>query len=74
MTHQLAMCHLTDGMDEVVMVKIFEPILVQIVGIGATVEVMSRGVFNTVLITSILQSLRTCETMKARDLLGTPLH
>ena len=51
---QLAMSHPTDGMNEVASVKILEPILIRIVGVGATIEFMSRGVLNSILVTSIL--------------------
>ena len=36
------------------MVEVFEPILVQIVGVGMMIEIMGRGVFNTIFIASIL--------------------
>ena len=49
------MSHTTDGVDEVAAVKIFEPVLVWIVGVGATVKVYRRRVLTTLLITSILQ-------------------
>ena len=39
-TSQFATSHLTDGMDEVLMVKIFKSILVWIMGVGAIVELM----------------------------------
>ena len=48
------MLHLTDGMDKVVTVEIFETVLIRVVCIGTTVEVMGRGIFNPVLVTSIL--------------------
>ena len=38
---QLAMRHSTDGMDEVMTVKVLEPILVRIMGVRATVKVVS---------------------------------
>ena len=44
MTCQLVMCHPTDSMDEIPMVKILKAILIGIVGIGMVVELMSRGV------------------------------
>ena len=55
-TSQLVACHLTDGMDEVVTVQIFEPILIRVMGVRATVELMSRRVLYPVLITSILRN------------------
>ena len=48
------MCHLTNGMDKITAVEVLKPILVQVVSIRMTIEVMSRGVFYTVLVTSIL--------------------
>ena len=39
-TGQLTMCHVTDGMDEVMTVKVFKPILVRIMHVGATVKLM----------------------------------
>ena len=36
---QLAMSHLTDGVNEVSAVEIFEPVLIQIVSVGPTMEV-----------------------------------
>ena len=51
---QLAMSHPTDGMDKVPTVEIFETILIRVVGVGPTMEVGSRRVFDPVLITSIL--------------------
>ena len=61
MTRQFAMRHPTDGVDKVTTVEIFEPVLIWVMSIGATVELMSRRVFNTVLIMSILrQGQNTC--------------
>ena len=54
MTSQFAPSHMTDGMDEVVTVKIFKTILIRIVGVGPTIEVQSGRVFHSILITSIL--------------------
>ena len=48
-------------MDEVPSVEIFKPILIRVVSVGATVEIMSRRVFNSILVTGILQeSQNTC--------------
>ena len=41
-----------------------EPILIWIMGVRMTVEVMSRGVFYSILIMSILKGVRTHVTMK----------
>ena len=54
MAHQLAMCHPTDGVDEVATVEIFKPVLVQVMGIGTTIKVMCRRVFDSILIASVL--------------------
>ena len=45
------MHHPANRMDEVVVVKVFKPILIRVMGIGTTIEVVCRGVLNTVLIT-----------------------
>ena len=37
---QLAMGHLTDGVNKVSMVKVFKPILIRVMGVGMTIEVM----------------------------------
>ena len=55
-TGQLVTSHPTDGMDKVAAVKVLEPILVRIVGVGPTVEVGGRRVFYPVLIMSVLRS------------------
>ena len=54
-TSQLTTSYPTDSMDEIPMIEIFEPILVWVVGIGSTIEVMGRGILDTILIASILQ-------------------
>ena len=59
MVSQFAVCYSTDGMDEVTTVEVFEPILVRIMRVGMTVEVMSRQVFDPILVTSVLE--RTSE-------------
>ena len=53
-TSQLTTSHPTDGMDEVSAIEIFEPVLIQVVGVGPTMEVDGGGVLNPVLIMSIL--------------------
>ena len=40
MASQLAMGHLTDGVNEVLMVKIFEPVLIRIMCVGTTVKLV----------------------------------
>ena len=49
------MCHSTDGMDKVAAVEVLKPVLVWVMSVQATIEVMSRGVLYTVLVTSILK-------------------
>ena len=55
---ELAASHSTDGVDEVPMVKILEPILVRIMSVGPPVKVHCRRVLNPVLITSILRNIQ----------------
>ena len=54
MTSELMTSYLTDSMDEVSTIKILEPILIQIVGVGSMIEVQSRRVLDSVLVTGIL--------------------
>ena len=54
MIRQFAMCHSANSVDEISLVEIFEPVLVGIVHVRTTVELVSRRVFNPILITSIL--------------------
>ena len=72
MTSQLTAHHLTDGMDEVSMIKIFEPILIQIMGVGAKEEIMSQGVLNTVFIASVLQDGQDTWNVQHRGLTRYP--
>ena len=75
MTHQLATCHPTNGMDKITTVQVFEPVLIGIMGVGLTVEFVGRGVFNPILVTSVLREyISTCGTTGTRDLLDTPPH
>ena len=60
MTRQLATHHPTDGVDKITMIEVLKPILVRIMGIGTTIEVVSRRVFDSVLVASILQK---CQNM-----------
>ena len=53
---QLTASHLTDGMDEVSVIKVFKPILIRVMGVGPTMEIGRRRAFNPVLITSILEN------------------
>ena len=54
MMSQFAACHLTNGVDEVSAIEIFKPILIQVMGIRMMIKVVHRGVFNAVLVASIL--------------------
>ena len=71
---QFAVRHLTDGMNKVAMIKIFESVLVRIMGVGTMIKVMGRRIFDPVFITSILWKCQTRVTTKTRDLLGIPPH
>ena len=51
---QLMPCHPTNGVNEVLLIEIFETILVRVVGVGPMEEIMCRGVLDTVLVVSIL--------------------
>ena len=54
MVGQLAPCHPTQGMDEVPPIEIWEPILVRVVRVETQEEIMSGGVFHSILVTGIL--------------------
>ena len=54
MTAELATSHAADRMDEVRAVKVFKPVLVQVVGVGTMIEVVSRRVLPTLFVTCIL--------------------
>ena len=54
MPAEFAASHPTDGVDEVGPVKIFEPVLVRIMGVGSAVEVIGRRILTAFLITCIL--------------------
>ena len=47
--------HPADGMDKIIMVEVFKPVLIGIMGVGMMIELMSGRVLNTILITSILE-------------------
>ena len=72
-TQQLTTRHSTNGMNEIPMVKIVEPIFIGVMGVGVAVEIMSGGVLHSVLVTSILDDIRTRGTLAISDLRGTPL-
>ena len=74
MTGQLASHHLTQGMDEVPTIKIVEPVLIWVMSVGTTVEIVGRRVLHSILVTSILGNIRTCVTMRIKDLHNTPPH
>ena len=51
---QLAAHHLTDSVNEIPTVQVFEPVLVRIMRVGVTIELVRRRVLNPVFITSVL--------------------
>ena len=46
--------HTTNRMDEVGAIEIFKPVLIRVVGIGTAVEIISRRILSTLLVTCIL--------------------
>ena len=68
MTSQFAACHPTNRMDEVPLVEIFKPVLIRVMGVGATVEVMSQRVFDSILVMGILQESQNMCNNKDREL------
>ena len=54
MTTKLGTSDPTNGVDEVGPVKIFEPVLVRVMGVGSAVEVIGRRILTAFLITCIL--------------------
>ena len=54
MMSQFAVHHLTNGVNKVTTVQIFKPVLIWVMGVGPMIEIMSRRIFNSVLIMSIL--------------------
>ena len=63
------MCHLTNGVDEITTVEVFETVLIWIVCIGMVVEVMSQGILNPILIMSILWSHQNMWDIKYKGLM-----
>ena len=68
MTRQFAACHPTDGMDEVLTVKIFKTVLVQIMCVGPMVELMGGRVLNPILVTSVLGECQDTEINEGKGL------
>ena len=54
MMSQFAAYHPTNGVDEVLAIEIFKPVLIQVMGIRMMIKVVHQGVFNAVLVASIL--------------------
>ena len=54
-TCQLAAHYLADGMDEILMVEVFEPVFIGIMGVGPMVELMSGGVLYPIFVMNMLQ-------------------
>ena len=73
---KLATCDPTDRMNEVGAVKIFKPVLIRVVGVGSTVEIVSRRIFPTFLVTSVLGSIQYAYNgeLKREHLRGNPLR
>ena len=64
---------MTDGMDEVAAVEVFEPVLVRIMGVRTTIEVVRGRVLTTFLVASILRKwLEHVEWEVWKDLRGNP--
>ena len=53
-TTKFTMSHPADGMNEVLTVQIFEPILVRVMGVGTTIKVVRRRILLSLLVTCIL--------------------
>ena len=53
-TSKLMTGHPTDGMNKVPAVKVFKPVLIQVVSVGSAVEVQSGRVLDPILVTSVL--------------------
>ena len=51
---QFTTCHPANGVNEVLTIKVFETILIRIVGIRTTIKLVGQGIFDPILITSIL--------------------
>ena len=52
---QFAVSHTTNGMDKILMEQIFEPVLIRVVRVGTTIEIVSRRILTTLLVTCILR-------------------
>ena len=60
-TGEFAAGHPTNSMNEVAAVEVFKSVSIWIVGIGTTIEIMSRRVFDPILVTGVLlQDQNTC--------------
>ena len=58
---QLVAGHPADCVNEIMMVEIFKPILIWVMGVGTMIEIHRRRILHTVLITSILWNIQyTC--------------
>ena len=67
-TGQLAACHMTNGVDEILTVEIFKTILVRIVCVGTTIEIVGQRVFDSILVVSILEEHQNMCTDRNREL------
>ena len=60
-TSEFATSYMTNHVDKIPVVKVLEPVLVGIMGVGVTVEVHRQRILHTVLITSVLRNIQyTC--------------
>ena len=66
-TSQLTTGHPTDGVDEVSSVQVFKPVLIRVMGVGTTIKVMGRRIFDPVLVTSILENWSKPVERQARE-------
>ena len=53
-TAEFTTSHTANRVDKVGAVKIFEPVLIRVMGVGTTVKVVGRRIFPTLLVTCIL--------------------
>ena len=54
MTTEFTTSDPTNRVDEVGTIQVFEPVLIRVMGVGTTIEVVSRRVLPTFLVTCIL--------------------
>ena len=75
MTGKLATSHATDGVNKVAAVKVLKPVLIRVMGVGATVKVHCRRILLALLVVGVLGTISTCAATSSKgDLHGNPLH